>query len=297
VSSPADVAALIVTHNRCAALSECVEAIRGQSRPPREIIVVDNGGPDTTTGWLKQQPDVTWFRQPNLGSAGGFARGLSEARHVQSSSVWVMDDDCLPAPDCLERLLDSPAFEEERSIVGSLVLATDSEGLAFPMPLRSSYVGLLDWYSRLTMRVADIAREADALGYFWVCFFNSVLFRKNVMDEVGLPRAELFIWGDEVEYFLRIRAAGFCTYTVLDSVVRHPPWRQEAMAPWKEAYALRNKVWINREYGRWPRVKALARAAQLVGERRFDLLRPLWDGVAGDLSRRYHLDAMRTGTA
>jgi rhamnopyranosyl-N-acetylglucosaminyl-diphospho-decaprenol beta-1,3/1,4-galactofuranosyltransferase len=291
MSQPADVVALIATHNRRAELARCVEAIREQSRPPREIVVVDNGSRDSTTAWLEKQPDLISFRQSNLGTAGGVARGLAEARRMGFGSIWTIDDDCLPSRDCLQRLLESRAFNEQRSIVGSLVLSTtDSERLAFPMPLPSSYVSFLDWYSRVTVRVADITREADPLGYFWPCLFNSVLFPQEMIDEVGLPRTELFMWGDEVEYTLRIQAADFSTYMVLDSIARHPPWTREAMAPWKEAYSLRNKVWINRRYGRWARAKALVRAAQVVRRQRFDLLRPLWDGVVGDLSRSYHDD-------
>src|SRR5918995_1622380 len=116
---PWAVTAVIVTHNRRAALTACVEAIRGQSRPPREILVVDNGSEDGTAAWLGAQPDVVSIHQPNIGSAGGFARGFNEARRMRSASIWVMDDDCLPARNCLERLLESPAFKRHRSVVGS----------------------------------------------------------------------------------------------------------------------------------------------------------------------------------
>jgi rhamnopyranosyl-N-acetylglucosaminyl-diphospho-decaprenol beta-1,3/1,4-galactofuranosyltransferase len=289
---------VIVTHNRRADLQRCVDAVRAQTRPPREVVVVDNGSQDSTARWLRAQPDVVSVRQQNLGSAGGFARGLAEARQMRSDAIWTLDDDCLPVPDCLEALLESPAFNRTPSVVGSLVISTsDRQRLAFPTPLHSSYVGLLDWYSRLTVRVADIANDADSRGHFWICLYNSALFRKRVIDRVGLPQINLFTWGDEVEYLLRIQAAGFPTYTVLDSVVHHPPLPATNAAPWKLAYGLRNKVLINRKYGRWATLKALVRSAQLIGWRRFDLIPPLWDGITGDLSRAYHDDPRWTTSA
>ena len=52
------VIAVVVTYNRQALLSECIAALRKQSRPLDSILVINNGSTDTTEEWLKQQSDV-----------------------------------------------------------------------------------------------------------------------------------------------------------------------------------------------------------------------------------------------
>jgi rhamnopyranosyl-N-acetylglucosaminyl-diphospho-decaprenol beta-1,3/1,4-galactofuranosyltransferase len=52
--------------------------------------------------------------------------------------------------------------------------------------------------------------------------FNGVLVTRDLVEKIGLPRAEFFIWGDDVEYLWRARRAGARTGTVVDAWVRHP---------------------------------------------------------------------------
>ena len=52
--------------------------------------------------------------------------------------------------------------------------------------------------------------------------FNGVLVTRDLVERIGLPRAEFFIWGDDVEYLWRANAAGARTATVVDAAVRHP---------------------------------------------------------------------------
>jgi rhamnopyranosyl-N-acetylglucosaminyl-diphospho-decaprenol beta-1,3/1,4-galactofuranosyltransferase len=52
--------------------------------------------------------------------------------------------------------------------------------------------------------------------------FNGVLVTRDLVEQIGLPRAEYFLWGDDVEYLWRARRAGARTGTVVDARVRHP---------------------------------------------------------------------------
>jgi rhamnopyranosyl-N-acetylglucosaminyl-diphospho-decaprenol beta-1,3/1,4-galactofuranosyltransferase len=52
--------------------------------------------------------------------------------------------------------------------------------------------------------------------------FNGVLLTRDLVEQIGLPRAEFFIWGDDVEYLWRARRAGARTGTVVGARVRHP---------------------------------------------------------------------------
>ena len=56
------VIAVVVTYNRLALLSECVTALRNQSRQLDSILVINNGSTDGTEEWLKSQKDIEFFK-------------------------------------------------------------------------------------------------------------------------------------------------------------------------------------------------------------------------------------------
>ena len=49
-----------------------------------------------------------------------------------------------------------------------------------------------------------------------------MLVTKELVDRIGLPREEFFIWGDDHEYRLRAEEAGARVATVVTATVRHP---------------------------------------------------------------------------
>ena len=52
--------------------------------------------------------------------------------------------------------------------------------------------------------------------------FNGVLVTRELVDRIGLPREEFFIWGDDVEYLWRASEAGARVATVVGARVLHP---------------------------------------------------------------------------
>jgi hypothetical protein len=124
-SPPADrperVIAVTVTYRRPELLLPLIRAVRGQTRPPDGYLVVDNGGnaavPDDARGLV----DVL-RPEENLGPAGGYALGFGRALAAGAGRVWVLDDDLVPDPSCLARLLGSDAdivLPRQRRTAGS----------------------------------------------------------------------------------------------------------------------------------------------------------------------------------
>ena len=64
--------------------------------------------------------------------------------------------------------------------------------------------------------------------------FNGVLVTRELVERIGLPREEFFIWGDDVEYLWRARKAGARTATVVAARFLHPPPTTSAR-PWCSA--------------------------------------------------------------
>jgi rhamnopyranosyl-N-acetylglucosaminyl-diphospho-decaprenol beta-1,3/1,4-galactofuranosyltransferase len=124
-----------------------------------------------------------------------------------------MDDDGVPDSDCLSLLLE---HEDDLDFWGPVVVdEADADRLVFPIRLPG------------TARVVRETHEAEAAADHGllrgiVIPFNGVLVTRDLVQRIGLPRAEFFIWGDDHEYRLRAERAGARIATVVGARVRHP---------------------------------------------------------------------------
>ena len=215
------VCAVIVTYNRKDLLRECLNAVLSQTRPPDHVLVVDNASTDGTPEMLKAEfPQVEVLRLPeNQGSSGGFHEGMKRVYEAGYDWIWLMDDDGYPLLDTLEKLLAFPS--EEILFRGCVVVAKENPSLlAFdypsggPKPINS---------------VAELNRLYGVQGFVegFVNPYNGVLINRRVVQAIGLPKKEFFIWGDEVEYFWRAKKKGIPVATVLQAIFVHPKDRMQ----------------------------------------------------------------------
>lgn len=205
------VAAVIVTFNKLTLFKECLAAIRAQSTPVSHIIVVDNHSSDGTEAYLKAQEDVLVLRtDKNLGGAGGFNAGMKQfMTQTDDDAVWIMDDDTIPVPDTLEKLLAGGAKVKDYGFLCSNVKWTNNEPTLMNIP----NVKKTSW--NLIAEKGLINVES--------CSFVSVMIPRRVVQAVGYPISDFFIWGDDFEYTLRITSTKLKEngYFVSDSVVIH----------------------------------------------------------------------------
>src|SRR3954447_6986099 len=93
---------VIPAYNAAVYVLEAVESALGQTRPPAEVIVVDDGSTDGTESALAPvRSRITYLRQENAGVSAARNRGAE-----QSTGDWILflDADDRLAPDALEHL-------------------------------------------------------------------------------------------------------------------------------------------------------------------------------------------------
>ena len=96
-----------------------------------------------------------------------------------------------------------------------MVDEADPDRLVFPIRLPGG--------TRVVHQMADVtAATADGVIRDVVIPFNGVLVTRELVQRIGLPREEFFIWGDDHEYRLRAERAGGRVATVVDARVHHP---------------------------------------------------------------------------
>src|SRR4029077_4508729 len=98
--------------------------IRAQTRPVDDILVVDNASAESVADVVAATPAATLLRLPDhRGPAGGYEEGLGAFLQSGATRAWVMDDDCVPAPDALAEQL---AITERAPVVLARMIDHDT---------------------------------------------------------------------------------------------------------------------------------------------------------------------------
>ena len=281
--------AVVVTHDRPALLNRCVQALANQNTPPAQILIVDNGSDPA----VAHRADARILRLgSNLGPAAGYAAGIRAALAAGADHVWLMDDDAVPqTQDCLARLLRTQAIADSALTCPLVRDIADARRLAFPIRQRG----------RTRFAVADLEPGSVIDGFAHL--FNGALISAAAFARIGMPNAELFMRGDEVDFLLRARRAGLRIVTDKAAGFLHPSCRAEihpilagafyAMVPATPAKRwcqFRNRGWIFSRRGLWGWLAAdhiryachyLGAARDPVGYARW--LHATWSGVLGRL--------------
>ena len=250
MSGTETVAVVVVTHNRAALLTRMLAGLAASQRRPDAVIVVDNASSDHTSTVLDATVDLPLQvirSDENLGGAGGFHLGVREAYLGGFDRVWLMDDDVVPAPECLSVLMAADedclmAVREDRS--GRLV-----EKAATRFDLRSPWV-MSPKTRMVETDYPDRASMPERVELENVAF-EGFMVRRSVIDRIGLPDPSYFIFYDDVDFAVRARRAGYRIWGLRDAVlVRQLDFdQQQDLSGWKGFYMYRNLFAVHLRYG------------------------------------------------
>ncbi len=261
------VCALVVTYNRKEYLLKLIaEGLMKQTYPIEKIIIFDNNSTDGTEQELKSagiidcyidvnsndfkdtRQKILYYRNSeNEGGSGGFHKGIRMASETGCDLIWTMDDDVLPDLSCLEKLVANmsehtricvPCRTDDRYTDNAIVNVNMSNPFLYNIKLRKKRVpsNNIDGNS---IRVKDMP-------------FEGPLIDKSLVDEIGLPKKELFILFDDSEY--AYRASEVTDILYIKNAVLHkqiiPSENNLRQMGWKQYYSYRNQYWFDRTYGK-----------------------------------------------
>lgn len=205
-------AAIVVTYNRKELLLQNIEALLKQTmRNQLEIVIIDNASTDGTVEAIKRYVDtgeIIYINTgSNLGGAGGFQYGIRYAAEHDYEFVWVMDDDCIPRENTLEKFYEADQIlKGDYGFLSSKVLWKDLSICSMNIQRET----LTKNISKFDQKILPIVMAS----------FVSLFIKISVVKKVGLPIKEFFIWTDDWEYTRRISRTYPC-YVVTDSIVIH----------------------------------------------------------------------------
>ena len=204
------VGAVVVTFNRKELLRESIDALLKINYDKLTIFVIDNNSTDGTQDFISDliDGDKVVYKNTgvNLGGAGGFNFGIKMAVQQGCDYVWIMDDDCVVHSDSLQKLIDfAGSVNNDFGFLSSKVLWKDGS------PCRMNIQKI-----SLTKKLSDFSKNQQIK----FATFVSMLLKREVVEDVGLPIKDFFIWGDDWEYSTRI-SKKYKNYFVADSEVTH----------------------------------------------------------------------------
>lgn len=275
LARPDDVVAALVTYgDRRPLLLAVLDRLREEG--VGHVVVVDNGAKWPVAAELSDRFG-TWASTltlaTNTGSACGFAAALERASRSPQPFVWILDDDNRPQTGCLTLLLDAWCAEAEASLSSLLaVVASRAEHSTAHVSARQL---LTRWDSFGGFHVADVADKlahrlprkkplAHARVQVGVTHFGGMLFHRSLIERIGLPRADFFMYAEDTEFTWRITAAGGRVVQVIRALIDDlEPARQRtadlrnrftaallAESNFRTFYAVRNLACFERHFRR-----------------------------------------------
>jgi GT2 family glycosyltransferase len=213
------VTAVLVSHNGAVWLPEVVAALTSQTRPIDLITAVDTGSHDASTKLLKSAriPFIAADVETGFGEAVSLAvEKLPKA--VDHEWIWLIHDDCAPAPTALAELL--AAIDDRPQVV-----------MVGPK--------LLGWHDRTHLLEAGISIAGNGArwtglepleydqgqhdGIYDVLAVSTAgaLIRRDVFEELDGLDPNLTLFRDDVDFGWRARAAGHSVMVATGAVAFH----------------------------------------------------------------------------
>jgi glycosyltransferase involved in cell wall biosynthesis len=218
------VSVVIATRDRAALLAQTLDALARQTWPQDrlEIIVADNGSHDGTRAAVetaaarRDMPAVTYLLVHQAGKSFSVNAALA---HVRGAILALTDDDVLPDPAWIERLV--AAFEEtEADFVAGRILPRWEA--APPSWLSPALYGVLAIPATGDRRQVIPSRDHAVMP-----IGANMAVRAEVIARIGGLRTDLgklegtLRTGEDHEFFLRMLGAGFRGIYEPTAVVHH----------------------------------------------------------------------------
>jgi GT2 family glycosyltransferase len=183
-----------------------------------DTICVDNGSSDGSDEAVERDfPAVELIRNgANLGFAGGSNAGIRRALERGADWVALVNNDAVVERGFAEALGRAAAARPDAGLLACKVLFEDGEtvmyaGASFRAWL--GYSGRRDGFGKPDRfhELRDVGRADGA----------AMVVSRAAAEQAGLLDERLFAYVEDVDWSLRIRAAGFAVVFVPDAVVRH----------------------------------------------------------------------------
>ncbi len=211
-----------------------------------KIIVIDNGSVNNSKNQLREYEKnnnnlKVVYLDTNYGSAGGYKKGLKLAYNdLECEYIWLLDDDNKPLKGSLKILKEFwDSLDEENKNKNVSLLSYRKDRTAYKEAImtnnpevvlgkKNSFFGF--HFLILPQKVIKVLKKKFGLhtfvenpkiktGKISVAPYGGMFFHKSLVETVGYPREEFFVYADDHEWSYRITRIPGNIYLILDSKI------------------------------------------------------------------------------
>ncbi len=243
-----EIATILVNWRQPARTEEAVHAIMNQTRSS-SIIVVDNDSKDDSLEFFEKNfsSNVKIIQSNTNGGFGfGVNKGLEHAYSLGAKYVWLLNNDAVPAIDCLEKLISVAAGDSRIGVVGARI--TDHTGSV------PDHAGSVMKGNNFSCKYSMSADELNNAKFAWVTG-ACMLLNANALKEIGEFDPRFFMYWEDADLSCRLKNAGYRIGIANEAVVVHQAgtssnenqlrryeWHIHSQSLWVEKH-FRPKVW------------------------------------------------------
>ena len=204
----ATVTIIIPSFNGQHLLAECLPAVMSQSYSDFDVIVIDNGSDDGTVIWLKNEfPQVHIIENKvNKGFSAAVNQGIEGSK---TPYICTLNNDVVVEADWIQNLVNATAADPEVGMCASKLLFFHKPSIINSSGICVDRAGIV-WDRE--GGTDESQRLDEALGVFGPCA-GAALYRRDMLDKIGLFDEEYFAYFEDVDLAWRARATGWkCAY-------------------------------------------------------------------------------------
>jgi GT2 family glycosyltransferase len=211
-------------------LSQVVEAVMRDSHITT-FVIVDNGAAikgQIREGVAKYGDRIVVIETgKNLGSAGGFAKGIEYARTTDCDYVYLLDDDSVPEDNSVEKFMDILKFFPNQKVVlsGNRHTVLNNKEVFFKRSIPNdkpkgtffevfSFRKIVLFLDLLLMKSNTTTKRGPFIPIIptEAFIYGGAFIPIEAVRSAPLPDASLFLYGDDIEYSWNIKKLGYASY-------------------------------------------------------------------------------------
>lgn len=237
-----NIAVIICNWNKQEDVIKCIDSVFNSSIKHFDLIVVDNASNDQSVQLIKDKFEdklILLENKENLGGSGGFNTGIKYALEKKYDYIHLLDNDVIVDKYSLEKCYQFLLDNQNVAAVGSKILQMGNPNMLQELGAR------IDWenYSIIPQykNVIDNEQIPSIIecDYVPAC---SVMIRRTVIEQVGVMDSSCFIYWDDMDWFYRMKCAGYKVMAISDSKVWHKMGASAPTNTFVNYYYWRNRI-------------------------------------------------------
>jgi GT2 family glycosyltransferase len=242
---------IVLTWNGKADTLDCLRSLQNLSYPTARILVVDNASNDGTAAAIRSSfPNVELIcNDSNLRFAGGNNVGIEYSLKRGADYILLLNNDTVVDSDFLTVLVQKAKEDRRIGIAGPKIYYNESDCIWFAG-------GRIEWWKGWVSHIGihepdehqyDIPREVD---YITGC---CMLLKREVINAVGTLDEKFYLYGEDVDWCIRARRAGFkVVYVPLSHIWHKVSASSGGHLSWfKNWNKLKSQLRLMTRYARW----------------------------------------------